>query len=78
VNQDIRKKPKIKAEVLRADCVACGTCSNICPMFAIRIIAGVYAQVDPNKCVGCAKCAKECPASVIEMVSREAHLSYAE
>jgi ferredoxin len=34
-------------------------------MSAIRIVSGIFAEVDISKCVGCGKCMKECPASVI-------------
>lgn len=78
MSQEQRKKIKRMAKVLKEDCVACGTCASICPMSAITIIAGVFAQVDPSKCVGCSKCFKECPASVIEMISNEVNLTHAE
>lgn len=63
-----RKKMKRKANVDKNTCVACGTCANVCPLGAINIIAGVFAEVDQLKCVGCTKCANECPASIIKMV----------
>ena len=34
-------------------------------MLAIRIVKGIFAEVDTDKCVGCGNCAKECPASII-------------
>ncbi len=58
-------KRKKRAKVVQRDCVACGCCVKVCPMSAIRIVKGVFAEVDSIKCVGCGKCAKECPASVI-------------
>ena len=61
----IRKKRR--AYVEQKDCVACGCCVKVCPMKAIRIDRGLYAQVSEDKCVGCGKCAKECPATVIEI-----------
>ena len=61
----IRKKRR--AYVEQADCVACGCCMKVCPMKAIEVYRGLYAQVNENKCVGCGKCAKECPATVIEI-----------
>lgn len=59
---------KRKAQVNRGECVACGCCVKVCPMGAIHIVSGLYADVDVNKCVGCKKCAAECPASVIEII----------
>lgn len=62
---------KKKAWVDLKKCVACGTCINVCPVDAIKMIDGVYAKVDQDKCVGCSKCVKVCPASVIEIIERE-------
>ena len=61
----IRKKRR--AFVEQTDCVACGCCVKVCPMNAIRVYRGLYAQVSEDRCVGCGKCAKECPATVIEI-----------
>ncbi len=61
---EIKRKKKISV-VDQGHCVACGCCVKVCPLGAIRINQGIYAQVDAVKCVGCGKCAKECPASVI-------------
>ena len=62
---------KRKAYVNRGECVACGCCVKVCPMGAIRVVSGLYADVDASKCVGCKKCAAECPASVIEIRENE-------
>ena len=58
---------KRKAVVAQSECVACGCCVKVCPMGALEINHGLYAQIHEDKCVGCGKCAKECPASVIEI-----------
>ena len=58
---------KRRAYVEQKDCVACGCCVKVCPMNAITVYRGLYAQVNEDKCVGCGKCAKECPATVIEI-----------
>jgi ferredoxin len=70
----VEEKKKIvrkKAQVLTSECVACGTCAAECPIGAIKIVAGVFAEVDQNRCVGCEKCVKVCPASVIEIIEKE-------
>ena len=59
-----KKKAKIDTNI----CVACGCCMKVCPLCAISIYRGIYAQVDETKCVGCGKCAKECPASIISIM----------
>lgn len=53
----IRKKRR--AYVEQRDCVACGCCVKVCPLNAIQVYRGLYAQVDEDKCVGCGRCAKE-------------------
>lgn len=53
-------------------CVACGCCVKVCPLGAIQVDRGLYAQVDGSKCVGCGKCARECPASVITITEEAA------
>ena len=60
-------KKRRRAFVDAAHCVACGCCVKVCPMGALEINHGLYAQIHEDKCVGCGKCAKECPASVIEI-----------
>ena len=61
----VRKKRK--ASVDSRLCVACGCCVKVCPLGAINVADGMWAQVNLEKCVGCGKCAKKCPASVIEI-----------
>ena len=63
------KKVKKKASISQNECVACGCCVKVCPMEAIDIYKGIYAQIDMEKCIGCGKCAKECPASVISVTA---------
>lgn len=60
-----------QAVVDQKTCVACGCCMNACPLSAVTIYRGMYAQVDAERCVGCGKCAAACPASVIEIEVRE-------
>ena len=57
---------KRKANVQIKECVACGTCVKVCPVGAIAVYKGLYADVSA-KCVGCGRCSAACPASVIEM-----------
>ena len=44
---------KKKANIDQNICVACGCCMKVCPLGAISIYKGLFAQVDANKCVGC-------------------------
>ncbi|WP_024620674.1 4Fe-4S dicluster domain-containing protein [Metaclostridioides mangenotii] len=58
---------KKKAVVDKKLCVSCGSCFKVCPVKAIEIVKGIYAEIDKTKCVGCGRCVKECPASVISL-----------
>ena len=60
-----------KAKVLREDCVACGACVKVCPVDAITVYKGIFAEVDPIMSIGCTKCAAICPASAITMEAPE-------
>ncbi len=60
-------KTKPTASIIKDLCVACGSCVPVCPKSAIKIISGIYADVDKNLCIGCKKCINVCPASVIKM-----------
>ncbi len=63
-------KSKRMATVLQNECVACGHCVKQCPVQAIEIFKGIYAQVKEELCIGCGKCVKACPASVISIRER--------
>ena len=54
-----------------SDCVACGSCVDVCPCEAIHIYQGSFAQVDSSRCVGCGRCVQECPASIIRLEVQE-------
>ena len=55
------------AIVSQKECVACGACVKVCPVDAIKVYKGIFAEVDHARCVGCAKCVIACPASAINM-----------
>ena len=52
-------------------CVACGSCSKVCPRKAITITDGIQAIVDQRLCIGCGICIKTCPAGVIKKVESQ-------
>ena len=56
-----------RAKILPQQCVACGTCLDVCPRGALSIFHGSFAQVDITRCVGCGLCARECPAGIIKL-----------
>lgn len=54
------------AEVNKALCIGCGTCTNVCPFGAIRIEDG-KTIVDWDKCMGCGVCEAKCPKGAIKL-----------
>lgn len=60
------------ARVNKAVCVACGTCTLVCPKQAAAVINGCWAEIDTAICVGCGICAKACPADCIALAERAA------
>ena len=36
------------AQVPRERCVACGCCAKVCPLGAVAVYQGIYAQVDAS------------------------------
>lgn len=64
-------RAKRMARVDQTRCVSCGACAKECPLCAISVYRGCWAQVNAEKCVGCGRCAKVCPADCITIVERE-------
>lgn len=60
-----------KVSVVGQGCVACGSCTKVCPKQAISIYKGQFATVNKDICVGCGLCAKACPAGIISIMKRE-------
>jgi len=54
-----------KTMVVNKDvCVGCGTCADICPVNAIKMVDGV-AQIDKEICISCGSCLGACPVNAI-------------
>ncbi|MBK5244020.1 MAG: 4Fe-4S binding protein [Eubacteriaceae bacterium] len=45
------------------ECIACGSCADVCPAEAIS--EGDIYVIDPAKCTDCGTCADECPVEAI-------------
>jgi len=45
------------------ECIACGSCMDVCPVGAIS--EGDIYVIDPAKCTDCGTCADECPVEAI-------------
>ena len=59
---DSRSVNKVKKE----NCCGCHACYNVCPKFAINMVADkegfLYPSVSAEKCVNCGKCLNICPS----------------
>ena len=51
------------AYVISEECVACGTCSEECPVEAIK--EGEPYVIDEEKCTDCGSCSEVCPTEAI-------------
>ena len=52
-------------EVDKKICIGCGTCVNICPVEAIKMVSG-KAEIDKKICINCGSCKNVCPVEAIE------------
>lgn len=52
------------AYVINDECVACGTCYDVCPVGAIS--EGEKYSIDPDVCVICGSCFDVCPSGAIQ------------
>ena len=52
------------AYVITDECVACGTCAEVCPAEAISEGDGKYV-IDADACLDCGTCEGECPTGAI-------------
>ncbi len=53
------------AYVITEECVACGTCLDVCPADAIQEGEEKYT-IDQEKCTECGSCVEVCPTEAIE------------
>jgi ferredoxin len=52
----------------RKKCAGCGTCLDICPVEAIKIVDNV-AQISEADCAECGTCVDECPEKALTLPS---------
>jgi|YNPBryBLVA2012_1023415.scaffolds.fasta_scaffold02785_5 ferredoxin len=51
------------------ECIACGRCTEVCPVGAIGLTNG-RAEVS-ERCKGCGRCARQCPAGAITLTATD-------
>jgi len=47
-------------------CTGCGTCEEVCPSDAIKVVDD-RAKVDNEECLECGACVDECPEEALTM-----------
>ncbi|MGB9802421.1 4Fe-4S dicluster domain-containing protein [Desulfofundulus sp.] len=58
------------SEVNQRKCAGCGTCVQLCPYSAIKLVEDkgkLRAKIDEALCAGCGACAAACPSGVITL-----------
>ncbi len=56
-------------KICRYACLGLGTCVEVCPVDAMRIVDGIVV-IDHETCTGCGLCVEICPRDVLELVPR--------
>lgn len=46
------------------ECIACGSCAEVCPADAISD-GGEKYNIDPDACIDCGSCVEVCPTDAI-------------
>ena len=47
-------------------CSGCGTCEEVCPSDAIKVVDN-KAKVDAEECIDCGTCVDECPEEALSI-----------
>ena len=54
------------ASVIYDGCIACETCTTVCPVGAIFMTENGHAKVKYSECIFCGSCIESCPVQTIE------------
>jgi uncharacterized protein (DUF362 family)/Pyruvate/2-oxoacid:ferredoxin oxidoreductase delta subunit len=57
----------LKPLVVREKCTACGVCTEACPVEAVTVSNGNYAQINDKNCIRCYCCHEMCQESAIKL-----------
>ncbi|MBQ2712887.1 MAG: RnfABCDGE type electron transport complex subunit B [Clostridia bacterium] len=55
-------------------CIGLGTCTDVCPNYAIDVGEEGFAVVDREKCTSCGLCIRNCPKKLIDRIPRSARV----
>lgn len=68
VGEKFQKMPGVNVEIT-AECVGCGTCTDVCFVDAIEI-QNEQAKIE-GECKGCGRCVDACPNDAIELTIKD-------
>jgi MinD superfamily P-loop ATPase len=56
------------ARIAAEECIACGSCREVCQFQALTAAEDGTTRVEADKCMGCGVCVSHCPQEAIELV----------
>ena len=66
INRVVRSSLEARPGVLRAECIGCGKCAQICPARAITLQKRL-PRIDRGKCIRCFCCQEFCPKGAMKV-----------
>jgi ferredoxin len=57
------------AEIIEEQCTGCSTCSDYCPMDAIKV--NEVSSINKERCIGCGVCVPKCPSEAIHLKNKK-------
>lgn len=61
-----------------AECLACGTCEESCPINAVSLNGGDHPVIDESICLGCGVCALDCETGAMRLAERDRRVLHPE
>ncbi|MGV8059660.1 MAG: DUF362 domain-containing protein [Smithellaceae bacterium] len=65
--QKQRMHADAKPQLIRASCIKCGECVEVCPTGAAAMAEDDFPVYDLVKCIGCAQCIAMCPETALKI-----------
>lgn len=66
--QKQRMHADAKPKLIKAKCIKCGECVDVCPTEAATMADNDFPVYDRVKCIGCAQCIAMCPETALKII----------